>query len=174
MPEPYVYYDRRVVSSTKTQFFHESMGRSPDGPLATNMPKDLQFDVNIRITKIAVVLEPVVLSSTAAADTGLLDEYVKFLETAYIELQVGEESVKYFPVIACLASVKAEGSLHYTQASAANATELIASLGPALPEGGLPVDITVPANTDFKFWLKQKEAVNVGLVQVLLFAERGV
>jgi len=168
----YIYYDRRIVNATQVQFFHESRAKATNKEFDTNMPKDLQFDVDTVIHKIFIVPEDFVIASTTPADSGLLDELETFLKTAIIEIQVGNGPVLYLPAAAALSGIKSAGGVHYTQATAANATLAIASISGPLDTAGLELGLTVPANTDFKFFIKQATAVNIGLVQVYLLAER--
>jgi len=170
---PYVYYDRRTVSSTETQFFHESRTKHPDKEIGTNMEKDSQFPEDVRITRIAVVLPPQILSSTTAKDTSILDQIKILLNEAIMQIQVGRGDIYYLPVVAALANPNVVADLEYTLGTAADGSYAFANVSAGNGHFGLDVDIPVPANTDFKFFLKTKTTPSFGTVTVLLFVERG-
>ena len=167
----YIWYDRRTVDSTEEQFFHESRGKHTDAELGTNMEKDLQFPRDVHITKIAVRLQVDDIASTTQKDLDKLDDYATFLETAIMQIQVGDGPIMYFPLAPALVGVGFAGALQYTQATAADGTCGVGTLANLNGSFGIDVDITVPANTDFKFYIKQGSATDVGKVEVLLFEE---
>ena len=171
MPQ-YIFYDRRPVAATSVQFFHESRGVHAAKELGTNMEKNLQFPYDVMIRKIVVVPELQVISSTTQKDTGLLDDLATFLATAVIELQVAEGRMEYFPAAAALSSMHADGAVHYSQGTIADGTLAIASLSGPLDTAGLEVTVPVPANTDFKFFVMQAAATDIGNLQVYLLVER--
>jgi len=169
---PYVYYDRRSVTTTEQQFFHESRGVHADKEIGTNMEKNLQFPVDITIKKIGLVLPPKLLSTTTARDTTLDDQVQIFLNEAVLEIQVGDGPIQYFPVLACLVNVNINIFGHYTLATAADGSYALINVGAGNGKFGLDVEIAVPANTDFKFYLKTKTTPAFGTVTALLFVEK--
>jgi len=173
MPFPYIYYDRRTVTTVETQFFHESRGVHADKEIGTNMEKNLQFPVSFRINKIVVILPPTLLSSTTAKDTTLDDQIQILISEAILQIQIADGPVWYFPVVSALGSLNISGDVEYTLATAADGSYGLISIGAGNGAFGLDVDIPVPANTDFKFYLKTKTTPAFGVVTVLLYGERG-
>jgi len=169
---PYIFYDRRTVNTTEVQFFHESRGKRTNKELDTNMEKDMQFPFDFTIKKIIIIPEPQIVSTDTAKDTGKLDELATFLKTAIIQIQVADGPVRYYPLAPALSAIKVTGSGHYTLATAADGTLLLASISGPWDGQGLEVDITVPRDTDFKFFIKQLSATDVGALQVYLIGER--
>jgi len=169
---PYVYFDRRVVNSVVTQFFHESMGVHSLKELGTNMEKNLQFPTDITIKKIAVLLQPIAVASNTQKDLNKITNYLSALQSATVQIQVADGRIHYFPLSTLVTGIKLDGAVHYTQATAGDGTLMIASLTGPYGNGGLDVNIPVPANTDFKFFIKQSTATDIGLVEVQLLVER--
>jgi len=169
----YVYYDRRSVTTVETQFFHESRGVHADKEIGTNMEKNLQFPVPFTIKKICIILPPTLLSSATARDTALFNQINIFLNEAIMQIQVGEQPILYLPACAALANFGVLGDVEYSLATAADGSYGIASLLPPNGQFGLDIEIPVPADTDFKFYLKTKSTPAFGTVTVLLYGERG-
>jgi len=169
---PYIFYDRRTVNAVKVQFFHESRGKHAKKDLGTNMEKDLQFPYDVTVRKIVLVPELQVISTTTARDTGKIDDLATFLKSGILRIQVGEGRIELYPAAAALSSINASGALHYTLATAADGTLNISSLSGPLDTSGLDVQIRVPANTDFKFFVEQEAATDIGDLQVYLLVDR--
>jgi len=169
---PYVYYDRRSVTGTETQFFHESRTKHADVEIGTNMPKDAMLDKAFKLKRIVVQVAPQLLSSATARDGTLDDQILILLNEAVIELQIGEETVHYFPACAALGLPDVKTALHYTLATAADGSYGVMSIGAGNGAYGLEVDIDIPADTTIKFFLKTKTTPALGTVTCLLYGER--
>jgi len=163
----YVYYDRRTVNTKETQFFHESRNKHADKEIGTNMEQDGQFPVNIVIKKISVLLPMQLVSSVTAKDSTIDDQVKILLEEAIIQMQVGTGPVYYLPVASALAKVDVKGDLEYTLTTAADGSYSILHL----TGEGLEIDVPVPADTLFKFFIKTKTTPNMGKVTTMLDVE---
>jgi len=166
-----IYYDRRTVNATEVQFFHESRTERPNKELDTNMPMAAKWAKAIKIKRILLVQELNVISSATARDVAKLDDLATFLKTAVIQIQVGDGIIRYLPAVAALASIKAVGAIAYTLATAADGTAGFGSISGPLDGQGLEIEIDVPADTLFNFFIKQSAATNIGDLQVLLVVE---
>jgi len=166
-----IYYDRRGVAATEVQYFHESRTKRPNKELDTNMPMDGKWPKAVKIKRILLVQEYQVISSTTARDSGKLDELATFLKSAIVQIQVGDGPISYLPAIAALASPKLTGAAAYTLATAADGTLAFGSISGPLDGSGIEVEIDVPADTLFNFYIKQLAATNIGDLQVLLMVE---
>jgi len=135
------------------------------------MPKDLQFDRLVTIKRIVIIPTPAKTVEGAATAEAKALALVTWANTAYIEMQVGTGEVYYLPAAPALNSFGFKGAL----ADASTAAVNLASVEGAFGIDGLQLnlEIKVPANTDFKFFLKQSAATDVGTLQVLLVADRG-
>ncbi|MEM4469069.1 MAG: hypothetical protein QXS32_08405 [Candidatus Nezhaarchaeales archaeon] len=167
-----VYYDRRVVDATEVQFFHESRAKHPDKEFGTNMPLDAMWDHDFTIRKIVITVNPKLISSTTAKDAAVDDEVVRMMNDMIVQIQVGDMPVIYLPFDECIASLEVTGSLQYTLATAADGSYSFMSVNKANGQHGLDIDISVPARTTFKFFIRSLSTPNLGKVTVKLFGER--
>lgn len=164
----YVYYDTRNISGTETQFFHESRTKATNKEYQTNMELDAQFTRDFTINKIIVHIPPSLVSSTTAKDKTLDDTFQTLLDEGVIEVQIGTGPVLYFPLALALEPTKIEGDVEYTLATSADGSYAILNIK---GHGGLDVDITVPARTDFKFFIKTSTSVTLNNIKVFLVGE---
>jgi len=169
VPKPYVYYDRRDLTATETQFFHESRTKVADKEIQTNMELDAQFPSDFHIKKILVIIPPTLLSSTTQKDATLDDQLQILLKEGVIEIQVGTGQVEYYPLALALGGPDVRADLEYTQGTAADGSYAFLSVGKGV---GLDVDIPVPARTDFKFFIKTKSTPSISGVGVYLIGEK--
>jgi hypothetical protein len=171
MPK-YIYYDRRTVSATSVQFFHESRSKHSDKEFGTNMEKDAEFPVAFTIKKIVVQVAPILKSTTVAKDATLEDEIARIIQDMIIELQVGDLPVIYLPLDECLGSIMVDGALQYTLATAADGSYAFMSIGKNNGEHGYDCEIPIPAGTMFKFFIKSLTTPALGKVLVKLIGEK--
>jgi len=170
MPK-YVFYDRRSVTATETQFFHESRIKHADKEIGTNMELDAQMMTDFTIRKIIVQIPVQLLSSATARDAGIDDQVKILLEEAVLQVQVGKGSIQYFPLVAALGNVQVTGDVEYTLTTAADGSYGFLNVGAGNGKYGLDVDITVPARTDLKVFLKTKTTPALGTVTIMLEGE---
>lgn len=164
----YIYYDRRNINGTETQFFHESRTKATDKEFQTNMELDAQFPHDFAIKEIKVILPKGLVNSSSQQDTTLDDDIMTLIKEGVIQIQIGTGSVYYFPLSEALVGVGLRGDVEYTQASAGDGSYALIDLAKLK---GLEVDLSVPARTDFKFFIKTKTSLTVNDVKVLLVGE---
>ena len=165
------FYDKRDLSGTETQFFHESRIERTNKEIDTNMERAGEFIKDFTIKRIIVDLPTTVISSSTAKDTDIIDEIVTLLKEGVIELQVGDGDVKYFPLSRALGNNILNGSLMYTLGTSADGSYGLASAGAGNGECGLEVDIVVPKGQMLKFFIKTATSVSLSDVKVILEGE---
>lgn len=166
----YIWYDRRAVASEEVQFFHESRVKHADKEFGTNMELDGMFPRDVAVSRIVVRFEPQVLYAGTAGDTGKLDEIKTFLRSAVLVLQVGTGPMMFIPLNDAIGTVGINGFGQYSLATAADRTLISATVNKLGGEEGLKIAFTIPANTLFKCFLKQKApAVDIGTVEICLY-----
>jgi len=144
----YQFYSKKSVSATETTFFDESRAEASNGMNDTNMERAYKFFNDFSVDKIIVAL-PFEEVQAAAASTGTqLDDHKILVDEAVIALQIGDEDVKYFRVSECLDNISAVGEAELAQGTAADDQYQLASLVVGDGEKGLPVDFTIPADTE--------------------------
>lgn len=167
-----VFYDRRVVDKTEVQFFHESRAKHPDKEFGTNMPLDAMWDFDFTIRKIVISVNPMLKATAVAKDATVDDEVVRMISDMIVQIQVGDNPVIYLPFDECLGSLEINGDLEYTLGTAADGSYSFMSISKANGQHGLDIDITVPARTTFKFYIRSLSTPALGKVTVKLFGER--
>jgi len=169
MPK-YVYYDKQSFSNENLkQYFAQSRVEAADKEYQTNMPKKLQFDRDFTISKILIQVPQGLKASNTAKDTTLDDALFELVNNGVIELQVGGGEVYYFPAALALGGPDIREFVQYTLGTAADGSYAAINVN---GREGLEVDIFVPANTDFKFLLKTKNAITLSDVKVMLIGTR--
>ena len=167
-----IYYDRRSLTATKEQqFFYESRAKHTDKEIGTNMPKDSEFGKDVVIKKIICFLEPLLKNSDTAKDTALFGDLLTVLSEGVIQIQSGNGTINYYPLVNCLGKSSVIGDAEYTLATAANGSYGIISLQSITNEAGLDVDIPVPKDLSLKFYLKTKTTVTLANVKMILEVE---
>jgi len=170
MPK-YVYYDRRSITATETQFFHESRTKHADKEIGTNMELDAQFPVDFTIRKLMIQVPIQLLSSATARDAGIEDQLRILLEEAIVQIQVGTGPIQYFPLLACLGNAQVSGDLEYSLATAADGSYGFLNVSSGNGIRGLDVEIAVPARTDIKIFVKTKTTPALGVCTLMLEGE---
>jgi len=172
MPE-YVYYDRRSVTATVVQFFHESTVKHVDKEFGTNMEMDGMFPVPFGVRKIVIDIPAIVLSSATARVTGILTELNRALTDMIVEIQVGDRPVIRLPLSELLSSGYIIGDVEYTLTTSADGSYGVACIAKNAGEHGFNITIDIPSGTMFKFFIKSKTTPALGVVTVKLIGERG-
>jgi len=165
------YYDRRDLTTTEVQFFHESRIKRPNKEFDSNMVADGMWPFDITIKKIIICLSPTLLSSTTAKDTTIDDEIVRLLQDMILEIQVGDQPVLYFPFGLTLPNGVVSGDLEYTLATAADGSYGFLDIKNISGVAGLEVEISVPANTPLKFFVKSLTTPALGKSTAILVVE---
>lgn len=168
MAFPYVYYSRKDLNATEIQFFDESRASAANKERDTNMPKDYQLSKDFDIKKIVVIPPLNLVSSATAKDTSVDDNVKILLEEACLSIQVGEGEIYYFPVALLLGGANIQGDLEYTLGTAADGSYGFMNVS---GNGGLEVNIHVPANTDLKVFITTTSTPSISPVTVALIGE---
>jgi len=171
MPVEY-YYDTRDFSATNVaQFFHEARMTRPNKEVDTNMPLAGTLGKTVKLKRIIVQLPAQALSSTTAADMGAFDDIAALINEGIIELQIGTKSVHYYPLSLGLGQAGLSAGVHYTQATAANATYAIGGASATNGELGIKVEEEWGREETIKFFIRTATAVTVSKVRAILEVE---
>jgi len=165
-----IWYDRRTVDATIIQFFTESSAEHTWKEIGTNMIKPRQFPVQQVIKGIIIERAPTLLSSTTARDGALDDEIKRIIEDMIVEFLVTGQVPIRIPLSMALSSTQVTGALQYALATAADGSYAYMNLGKPGIVAGVEVEWTVPANTDFEFYIKSRTTPALGVVTVVLIS----
>lgn len=153
MPK-YQYYSRKTVSAAETDFFDESRAEAANNELDTNLPKDHRVTKDFTVNRLIAYLPFEEVQAASASTATQLDDQKILVDEGVITVKVGDEAEKYFRLAECLDNISAQGAVNLAQGTAADDQYQLASLNVGDGSKGLPVDISIPAETNFNVTLK--------------------
>jgi len=135
------------------------------------MPKDGEFDKDLKIKKIIVVVPPKLVSSTTAKDTAIDDNVQLLLNEAVLQVQIADKSIHYIPVALCLGNVAVNGDLEYSQGTASDGSYAYFAVANVNGKAGAEVNLDIKAGESLKVFFKSSTTPNLGTVTVILECE---